>query len=104
MLIDHQTSMLERVVKALFTTSEEDGQNGASQAPSARPCSRSPCSTRSPPAWPTTPAAPRQSRPCHSRRPHAAPALAAAFGTIFWIAAALIAALLLPRPPAQRSS
>jgi hypothetical protein len=42
MLIDHQTSMLERAVKALFTTSEEDGQNGASQAPSARPCSRSP--------------------------------------------------------------
>jgi hypothetical protein len=41
MRIDHQTSMLERVVKALFTTSEEDGQNGASHAPSARPCSRS---------------------------------------------------------------
>jgi hypothetical protein len=37
-------------------------------------------------------------------RAHAAPALAAAFGTTSWIAAAMIAALLLPRPPAQRSA
>ena len=40
---------------------------------------------------------------------HAAPALAAAFDTAFWIAVVLIAtamilALLLPRPPAQRSA